>query len=229
MINILNNTIQLFFPILCPGCEHPLSTNEKVLCTQCRHDLPITNYHLYKRNPVEKIFYGRVKIESGTSLLSYKGDGIVKNLMHNMKYRGQETVGRLLGHLSGSFLEENSAFKEVDMVIPIPLHNSRLRTRGYNQVAPFGQVLAERLKTHYEDTVLKRKRATKRLAFQKRKDRWESLETAFYLRGVEKIHGKHILLVDDIVTTGATLEACSLELLKAPGVRISIATMAIVE
>ena len=230
LINMFKNIINLFFPLTCYACNNVLSDNEQGICTVCRHELPITNYHLEKENPVEKVFYGRVKLEYATALLLFQKKGMVQHLLHNLKYKGHEEIGVILGKWLGHELEKSNQFKDIDVVIPVPLHKSKLRKRGYNQVAKFAQELANSLNIDYIDNVLVKTTSTKTQVFKKRFARWDDSKAIFNIQNSKQIEGKHILLVDDIITTGATIESCVNTLLNHSHnkeIKISVATMAI--
>ncbi|MCF6294339.1 MAG: ComF family protein [Flavobacteriaceae bacterium] len=222
-----NSIVNLFFPKVCYACSHLLTDNEIHICTTCRHNLPVTNYHFENNDAVEKVFYGRIKLEQATALLRFEKKGIVQQLLHNLKYRSHETIGAILGEWLGNELKTIEAYNNIDAVIPVPLHKNKLRKRGYNQVAKFGVEIAKALNAEYIDSVLIKTTATKTLVFKKRISRWDSTNEMFIITNTNLIEGKHILLVDDIITTGATIEACANILNKANSIKISIATMAI--
>ena len=224
---MIKNLLNLFFPKVCFGCSQLLSDNEDYLCTQCRHDLPVTNFHFNHDKSVEKIFYGRVKLEQATALLHFEKKSIVQHLLHNLKYKGHENIGLFLGKWLGHELASVEAYKIIDVVIPVPLHKKKLRQRGYNQVAKFGAEIANALNAKYIDNVLVKTTNTKTQVFKKRIARWNSNNEIFTIQNHELIDGKHILLVDDIITTGATIESCVNMLNKAKNVKISVASMAI--
>lgn len=224
---MFNAILNLFFPKVCYACSHLLTDNESHICTNCRHNLPVTNYHFENDDTVEKVFYGRVKIEQATVLLKYEKKGIVQQLLHNLKYRGHETISEILGEWLGSDLKTVETYNNIDVVIPVPLHKNKLRKRGYNQVTKFGVEIAKALNADYNDTVLIKTTATKTQVFKKRIARWNNTNEIFTITNTNLIEGKHILLVDDIITTGATIEACVNMLNKAKNIKISVATMAI--
>lgn len=226
---MIKNLLNLFFPKLCYACIDLLSDNEKHLCTSCRHSLPVTNAHFENENLVEKVFYGRVKIENATALLKFQKKGRVQHLLHNLKYKGQEKIGDVLGRWLGHELKESKAFESIDLVIPVPIHKKKLRKRGYNQVTKFGQAIAQALNTSFSEQILLKSTATSTQVFKKRLARWNNNEEIFTLQKDTSLSGKHILLVDDIITTGATVEACANILQKHGDVKISVATMAIAE
>ncbi|MEM6686094.1 MAG: phosphoribosyltransferase family protein [Bacteroidota bacterium] len=227
MANILNNILSSFFPATCFTCTTQLQHQEKGICTKCMHNLPFTEFHLQKENTVLHTFYGRVHIENATALLHYKKNSMVQQLIHQLKYKGKQEIGTLLGNMLGERLQNEMRFNNIDYIIPVPLHKKRLRKRGYNQVTTFGKQLAIHLNATYIDDVLVKVQNIKTQAFKKRAARWLTAQHSFEITETTTLAGKHILLVDDIITTGATLEACALALQKIPNTKISIATMSI--
>ena len=215
--------------MVCYGCNNHLSENEKYVCTKCRHELPVTNFHFQHKEAVKKVLYGRAKIEHATALLRFEKKGIVQELLHKLKYKGYEEIGKFLGAWLGHELKSTQDYDNVDMVIAVPLNRRKRRKRGYNQVEAFSIEIAKELKIPYDNSVLKKNLPSETQVFKKRASRWDSRIQAFKLSDVQAISGKHILLCDDIITTGATIEACVNELQKAPNVKISIATMAIAQ
>ena len=226
---MVKNLLNIFFPEVCMGCNSMLSDNESNLCTSCRHSIPVANFENLENNAVEKIFHGRVPIKRATSLLRFEKKGIVQQLLHNLKYRKQEGVGRFLGDWLGKKLKKHDGFAEVDVVVPVPIHKRKLRQRGYNQVSLFGKEMARHLGAEYVEDVLVKKRSTRTKVFQKRLSRWSDQQETFCLENEEKLRGKHILLVDDIITTGSTIESCARALSGIPEIEISVASMAITE
>ncbi|WP_108804792.1 ComF family protein [Aquimarina sp. Aq107] len=224
---MLSDLAYLFYPIYCAACDNPLYKNERILCTSCRHKLPLGNFHKVNAKKIEKVFYGRAKIENATSLLLFEKDSLVQNLIHNLKYRGREEIGKELGVWLGQELSQSSVYQNIDTVIPVPLHPKRLRERGFNQVEKFGQEIAEKLNAEYVDFVLKKNSYNKKQSKNSRLTRWINTSETFGIQNESLLANKHILIVDDIVTTGATLEACIQALKSIPGIKISIATMAI--
>ena len=221
------NLLNLFFPKACCACTNLLGDNEQDICTGCRHSLPVTNYHFIKDNQIEKVFYGRIRIECATSLFHFQKKGLVQQLLHNLKYKGHENIGAVLGLWLSNELKEVECFKDIDIVVPVPLHNRKKRKRGFNQVTKFGQEIANTLNSDFNESILIKTSNTKTQVFKNRISRWNPNNEIFDIKNVEKLTGKHILLVDDIITTGATIEACVNVLSKVKGVKVSIATMAI--
>ncbi|WP_417236741.1 ComF family protein [Bizionia paragorgiae] len=224
---MLSSLINLIFPKVCYTCTTILKDNEEHLCTLCRHKLPVTNFHKTDDPTVEKVFYGRAKVERATALLRFTKKGMVQKLLHQLKYKGQEDIGIFLGDWLGEELKYIAHYNTVDLIIPVPLHKRKKRQRGYNQVERFGRHLALALNTTYCDDVLLKTTNTSSQVTKNRFARWNDKTELFTLENRDKLHNKHVLLVDDIITTGATLEACIVELNKAKNVKISIATMAI--
>ncbi len=219
--------LNIFFPKVCYGCSGLLHDHEQYACTTCRHNFPVTNFHLNQDETALKVFYGRLPISAATALLRFEKKGVTQNLIHNLKYKGYEDIGVFLGSWLGEELKHIPEYQTVDMVIPVPLHKNKLRKRGYNQVSKFAQEIAKSLNAEYVDDVLIKVTNTNSQVTKSRLTRWLSNVEIFKVVNAEKIQNKHILLVDDIITTGATLEACGTVLLKNNQVKISIATMAI--
>ncbi|NJX14906.1 ComF family protein [Tamlana crocina] len=224
---MLNPIINLFFPKVCVACHNLLGDNEYTICMDCRHDLPVTNFHFDDSDVVKKVLYGRANIENGTALFRFEKKGKVQQLIHNLKYRGHENIGYFLGNWLGGELKTVEAYQQVDAVIPVPMHPKKLKKRGYNQVAKFGQQIAEALNANYKDDVLIKITNTQSQTIKSRFSRWDSSNELFAIKNPNSIKGMHILLVDDLITTGATLEACINVLNQAENIKISVATMAI--
>ena len=226
---MVKNLLNLFFPVVCEACNNALGDNEVVICISCRHQLPVTNFHFNDPESVKKIVYGRVRLENATSLLHFSKKGIVQQVLHNLKYRGHEQIGGFLGKWLGSELSTIDAYKAIDIVVPVPLYKTKLRQRGYNQVAEFGREIAKALNAEYNDSVLVKTKSTKTQVFKGRLTRWNDDGALFSITEVESLKGKQILLVDDIITTGATVENCATVLLKIDNIKLSLATMAIAD
>ena len=224
---MFNYLINLFFPKVCAGCHTILISNETVLCTTCRHEMPLTQYHLDPKNEAVKKFYGKIAIEHASALLYFNKKGIVQELIHNLKYRGHEEIGTVLGNWYVEDLKELVLETPFDMVIPVPLHTKKFRERGYNQVTTFGKAVAQGLNIDYDGTVLYRKKYSKTQSKKNLAGRSDNIENIFDVITAEENQNKHFLIVDDVLTTGATLEACARALLKIPGAKISIVCMAI--
>ncbi len=225
-MQFIKDIANLFFPKICLSCNTVLTTQEKVICSFCIFELPKANYSDLNDNPVEKIFYGRIKIESATALFLYAKKGNVQKLIHNLKYFGHQEIGVLIGNILGNEMVTSNRFKNIDYIIPVPLHKNRLKSRGYNQVTKFGEQLSNKIKAPYIKGILIRKSAAKTQSKKVRFDRWKNVKDMFSIQDLSAFENMHVLLIDDIITTGATLEACCNELLKIKGIKISIAVMA---
>ena len=223
---MFKNIINLFFPPVCAGCHSFLISNENVICTLCRHNIPLTNHHLNPENEAFKKFYGRIPVEYASALLYFHKRGIVQELIHNLKYKGQEEIGAVLGAWYAEDLKNSIPIQSVDEIIPVPLHKRKLRERGYNQVTNFGLSLSKNLNISYNPNLLVRNIYSKTQSKKNLLNRSDGIETIFDVAFTEKDHDKHFLLIDDVITTGSTLEACSHALLKIPGAKISIVCMA---
>lgn len=211
------------------ACREPLVAGEDLLCTDCRFNLPYTNFHQQPDNIVARQFWGKIKVEAAYALFYFTKGGKVQNLMHELKYNGQQQVGNLAGNIAGNQLMQNDIFKTIDYIIPVPLHKKRLLKRGYNQSACFAEGLAAKLNATVEIDNLVRVRATQTQTHKSRFARFQNMQEVFTVRNPERLENKHILLVDDVITTGSTLEACGAKLLEIDGLELSIATIAYAE
>jgi len=216
----------LFFPDLCVVCNTHLVNQESLICTRCLYNLPKTNYHKEINNPVAQIFWGRCKIEYATGYFFFHKGSIYQNMMHKFKYHGNKEIGYVLGVAFGNQIKK-SVFSEIDVIIPVPLHKSKLKKRGYNQSEWLGKGLSEALNKPQDITSLVRSVATQTQTRKSRFDRWKNVENIFVISDKKAIQGKHVLLVDDIITTGATLEACINAVLEIEGTKVSIAALGV--
>lgn len=227
---ILNDINSILVPKGCFGCNVRLNRGEKLLCTVCRNQIPLTDYNYNEENHFDSIFYGRVPIKKASSFLFFTENGTVKNLIHHLKYKNQEIVGEFLGDWCGLVLKDDPHLQNIhiDLVFPVPLHNNKLRKRGYNQVSLFGKRIAHHLSTNFYEDVLIKNQNTKTQTKKDRFFRWQSNQGLYSLNKKYSLAHKKILLLDDVVTTGATLEACTKELNTIEGITIYILTMAMV-
>ncbi|MFV8392291.1 ComF family protein [Flavobacterium sp. LB2P6] len=226
---MFESIINLFFPKVCSGCNSFLLSNENVICTVCRHDIPLTNHHLNPENDAFKKFYGRIPVLHTSALFYFHKKGIVQELIHNLKYKGHEEIGAILGEWYAEDLKNIELLHSADEIIPVPLHRRKLKERGYNQVTTFGKALSSSLNLNYNESLLIRNVYSKTQSKKNLLGRTEGIEIIFDVSFTEKDHNKHFLLIDDVITTGATLEACSRALLKIPGAKISIVCMAMAQ
>ena len=226
---MFKSLLHLFFPPVCAGCKTVLIANENVICTKCRHEIPLTQHHLNSENEAFKKFYGRIPVEHVSALVYFHKKGIVQELIHCLKYRGQEAIGTVLGEWYAEELKSSQFLQSVDAIIPVPLHPKKLRERGYNQVTEFGNALAKSLQIPVNTSILFRQVYSKTQSQKNRLGRTEGIDTIFDVTFNEKDHNQHFLLIDDVITTGATLEVCAKALLKIPGAKISIVCMAMAD
>lgn len=219
---------RLFFPKICGACEVALVKGEHHLCVHCNLDLPFTNFENIKENPVEKLFYGRINIEFATSLCFFSKDEKIQNILHNIKYSEQKELAIHVGKIFGNRLQNNEHLKDISVIIPVPLHPQKEHLRGFNQSTLFAEGMSEILQIEVQDKNLIRIVNTSTQTKKTRLERAENVEKAFEVKYPEKLKNKHILLVDDVLTTGATLESCAQTLIEQANCKVSIATIACV-
>jgi ComF family protein len=219
--------LNLFYPRLCPACSTAGLPMDLVICLDCQVHLPYTRYPVSADNPFSSRFWGRIPLVAGTALLSFSKGGRVQHLLHQLKYRGRQDVGIYLGKVLGAGLRKAPAMQDVELILPIPLHSRRLKERGYNQSACFAQGLSESMGVPWSADFLVRTRQTATQTRKSRLERMENVAQAFEVLRPDDLAHKHVLLVDDVLTTGATLETCGELLLQVPGLRLSLAAIAI--
>jgi ComF family protein len=205
-----------------------LTIGEEIVCISCLSELPVTNFTEDRNNPLEKSFFGRIQIEFATALLYYSKDNPVQSLIEKLKYKNDEGIGSFLGNWLGGQLKSNPHFEQIDIIVPVPLHPKKLKKRGYNQLTKFGEQISSALQKPYREDILSRKIYVET---QTKKDRSHRIlnEEIFTINNLNDLHGKHVLLIDDVITTGATIESCCKALLKAQNVKITLAAMAFTE
>ena len=222
-----NNLLNLFFPNLCKICKRPLVEGEEQICLKCLCDLPHTGYHQQANNPVEQLFIGKNRIEYATAYLRYEKGGKVQSLIHSLKYHDNKELGYLLGRQIARELQaDHSPICTVDLLIPVPLHPRKKRQRGYNQSEWIARGLNTLLKLPIDTTSLRRTKETETQTHKQTYDRWLNMQNIFSVVDREVLAGKHILLIDDVITTGSTIGACAEALLTIPGVRVSVLAIA---
>jgi len=223
---ILFYLTELLFPRLCVVCGDKLIEQEQWICLHCLHHIPRTNYHLEPNNRVAQLFYGRVQIEYATSFFYFSKGSKYQSLLHSLKYKGMKELGEEIGKHFGIDLLQSPEFSSVEVIYPVPLHPSKEKKRGYNQSWWIASGLARQMQKELSDNNLKRVTATETQTRKSRFARWQNVEGIFELRDPEAFSGKHILLVDDVVTTGSTPEACAQTILSKTNAKVSIATLA---
>lgn len=223
--DIFSGFISLVYPEYCLGCDDALVKGEHLVCTGCILEMPQTNYHLDDQNPLRSRLVNRINVNHAMALFKFSKSGRVQQLLHALKYKNQPELGLMLGRLYGDKIESHlpSAF---DLIIPIPLHPMRRSKRGYNQSAKFAEGISLKLNIPFSDTIVERQIHTTTQTRKSKLYRWRNVTEVFHIRNPELIQNKRILLVDDVVTTGATLEACGVSLLAAGCSSLSIACIA---
>ena len=222
----ITDFLNLFFPNLCQACDKPLVRKENILCISCLYKLPKTNFELHENNPISRIFWGRANIHAATSFLFFNKGGHVQKLIHQFKYKGNKETGRYLGELLGNDLKKSSLFNTIDLIIPVPLHKKKLHKRGFNQSDIIAEGISKSMLIPANTDILHRLEHTDTQTKKARYTRWENVKGKFGVINAEKLEGKHILLIDDVLTTGATLESCAQTLLEVPQTTVSVATLA---
>jgi ComF family protein len=215
----------LFFPHTCLGCGSDIIDKESFVCLQCINDLPHTNFAMHANNPIEKKFWGRMAITSAMSEFYFSKLSPVQNLVHEFKYNGNKSIGHFFGNLIGKSILNSNRFP-VDALIPLPLFQKKEKKRGYNQADVLCNGIAEIINVPVIKNNVTRIVHTETQTKKGRLERWKNVDQTFYVSDPGKLEGKHLLLVDDVITTGATLEACGSEILKIKDVLLSIATLA---
>ena len=224
--NALHPLLHLFLPHHCAGCGSDIMSQEQVLCMHCINRLPVTSFHMHAGNPIEKIFWGRMPVADAASYLYFSKDSLLQHIVHELKYKGNKELGLFIGSKMGEALLQTHRFRDIHALIPLPLFAARERKRGYNQALVLCQGMATVLQLPIFEKAVRRTASSETQTNKNRIDRWLNMQGKFELQQPEVIAGKHILLVDDVITTGATLEACGQELLTAANTRLSIMTMA---
>lgn len=215
----------LVYPETCAACNQLLVKNENMVCTNCLYEIPKTNFHKEAGNPVEQIFWGRVKIEKATALFYFKQKSKYRRLIHQLKYKGNIEIGVEMGRWLGAALFETGWTNDIDVLIPVPLHPKRLKKRGYNQSEVICRGISQICNKPTDSLSLVRTKASETQTKKSKFDRWLNVETLFAISDPALIEGRHVLLVDDVITTGATLEACIHCLLGIKGVKVSVASL----
>lgn len=227
VIEYADDFLSLIYPRLCQACGNTLYLNEEIICNRCLLYLPQTGFHLNpKDNQVVRSFWGRVPVEGGAARYFFRKSAPVQRLLHNLKYGHAPEIGIFIGRIYGRELLESDTFREVDIIIPIPLHPDKEKKRGYNQAAMFARGLAQSMNKPVDETTLYRAVFTETQTRKSRLKRWENVKSVFALREAKRLEGNHILLVDDVITTGSTMEACINLLLEVTETRVSVAAIA---
>lgn len=219
--------LQLFFPRLCEGCNNALLKEEEVLCISCSAQLPRTEYHDDPKNDTVLRLAGRLPFQHASSFAYFTMDGLLQHLIHGLKYRDKQEIGIFLGRQLAFDLRACAWIKQTDLLIPVPLHPKKEAHRGYNQSLLIAEGMSDILNIPIADTHLLRSRHTDSQTKKSRTERVDNMQNVFVIRREAELQGRHVLLIDDVLTTGATLEACGNILLTVPGLKLSVCTVGI--
>jgi ComF family protein len=225
-MGIMHDFLDLIFPETCAACGEVLIKNERIICLSCNHHLPRTYFHLDQNNPVSVVFWGRVRIENATAYYYFNKASRFRHLIHELKYKGRQDIGIELGRIFGYDIMSYGGFRHVDLVLPVPLHRKKHKKRGFNQSECIACGIAEALRKPLNTSSVIRSVNSSTQTRKSRYERWLNVDGIFNVIDPLSLTGKHILLVDDVITTGATLESCALEILKVEGTKVSVAVLA---
>ena len=223
---IISSTLHLFYPHICTGCGSDLLDEKNLLCLHCINELPSTNFALQPNNPVEKIFWGRIPVAAAHSEFYFAKETLLQHLIHQLKYKNNTAIGFYMGQMMGKSLLHSNRFSNIDYLVPLPLYPDKERKRGYNQAAIICNGASDVMNVPVLNGNVERQRFTETQTRKHRTERWENVDGSFLVKNPATLKGKSLLLVDDVITTGATLEACGSALLQIEGVKLYIATLA---
>lgn len=226
LLQPIKDLFYLLYPHLCLACGKNAPPYDKDICTECEATLPLSHFHKQKENSFTEKFWGRVNLHTGTAMFLFTKQSRVANLIHNLKYNGKKEIGISLGRRYGYMLKREPHFKNIDCIVPVPLHWKKERKRGFNQSQMFGIGLSESMNIPCIKDGLERLSFTDSQTKKSRLERLENMHGVFAVKKNKSLKGKHILLVDDVLTTGSTLEVCAAEILKLSGTKVSMATIA---
>lgn len=221
--------IHLFFPRQCVVCGCALQEGEEGICMKCNMEMPRTNFHLHQDNPVERLFWGKMPLERATSYFYYHKGSDFRYILHKLKYEGRKDLGEIMGRFMAAELASTDFFKDIDVIIPVPLHPRKQKSRGYNQSECIATGISAFTGISVDTTSVVRKKHTDTQTRKSAYERWENVDGIFCLHHPERFKNKHILLIDDVLTTGATTTACADAFAGVEGIRISILTLAVAE
>lgn len=226
LLQYLNHFTQLFFPHVCEGCGTDVLNHDAVLCAACHAQLPETDFIASAGNLVEKKFYGQLQVQASGAAFYFTKDSLLQQLIKQLKYHGNKEVGFYLGRQLGKYLSETNRFNEVDVIVPLPLNPRKEKKRGYNQAAVIANGINSIWPKPVYTNAVERSIFTETQTHKDRISRWQSMRDVFAVTDSNALASKNILLIDDIITTGATLEACGEKILQVPGTKLFIATVA---
>ena len=223
---ILEDVLHLIYPHTCNGCGSDLLSGKQLLCFQCLNDLPHTGFAQYENNMIENIFRGRIVVKAAHSEFYFSKGELVQHLVHQLKYKGNREIGEYMGGMMGETLLTSQRFTQLDMIIPLPMFSDKEFKRGYNQATIIAGGVAKKMQVVLNTNLVTRNRLTETQTRKHRQERWQNVDGSFSISDPGKLKWKNILLIDDVITTGASIEACAAAVLNIPGTTLSIATLA---
>ncbi len=229
LVTVLDDFINLFFPALCRSCGESLVRGEEFICTECLVGIKRTGYHLDRGNQLEQIFWGRCAVDRAAAFSVYNRGSCIRKLIHKMKYKDDPEIGFMLGRLYGTYLKGSSFIEGIDLLIPVPLHPAKQRQRGYNQSGYIAQGLSFTTGIPVNDKILIRTSGSSTQTKRHRYERWENVQGLFTVTDSESINGRHVMVVDDVITTGSTMEACVEALTASSDTRVSVVALAVTQ
>lgn len=218
--------VRLFYPLLCKACGNEVFRQDNLLCWRCLEELPFTKFEQFAENPVKHIFTGRLRLQEASSLIYFNKDSITQAIVHRIKYQGEKELGVFMGEMMGNLLVQQERYQKIDVIIPLPLNEKKLRQRGFNQAALLANGIANKLEKPVQASAVVRTQYTATQTKKNRIQRWMNVEHVFDISNQQTLENKHVLLVDDVITTGATMEAMGAVLLKIPGLKLSLCSLA---
>jgi len=224
--DLFDDFLSLLFPRLCYGCGEELLRNEKLICTKCYVSIPRTDFHLQDNNPVSQLFWGRCRVEKSAAFSYYTKGSRIRKIIHALKYKGIRELGNIMGKIYAGELKQSGFLNDIDIIVPVPLHPLKQRKRGFNQSEQICEGISSVTGLPVNTSVLKRIAFSDTQTNRSRYDRWLNVERIFGVSDYESLKGKHILLVDDVITTGSTIESCVTELLKIENTKVSVIALA---
>ncbi len=226
MIRLLKNLIELLFPRTCIACSNKLMEQESHLCVQCLLELPRTHHATLRDNPMERIFEGRVPLQRAMAFCYFSKGNSLQNIMHGLKYENRPDIGIFMGNLAVEHGENKTFFEGIDLLVPVPLHRKKLKKRGYNQALSIAEGISQATGIPIDSSNLIRKINNPSQTKLGKGERWQNVSDIFAINSTQAFENKHIMLIDDVFTTGATIEACIRPLLHIQGIKVSIFTLA---
>lgn len=225
--DIFNGFIDTLFPRICPVCNNVLLSHEKHICTKCRIDIPITRYHMQEFNAMEQLFAGKTPIEKAVGYFFYEKGNPYSNILHNIKYRNNPQLGQYVAKLFAQELLSRDIFRDIDCIIPVPLHHRKKIQRGYNQSEYIAKGFSEVFDIPVHNNIIIAHKSHESQTNKGIYERWLNTQNIFSAQDTQVLENKHVLIVDDVVTTGATLLSAALTIASVPNIKISLATLGV--